>query len=124
MIPSSLRGEYQEGDPQERSDGDVLVGTWYTPTQFVEEARNANHPMDENALEKITKEAIEYVSCNPPKLVSIERKKNLLKAKILAKQLEGQEKKLHDSFSRLDSESGSRKEIITLAKVAGAKWLR
>ena len=98
VIPSSLRGEYQEGDPQERSDGDVLVGTWYTPTQFVEEARNANHPMDENALEKITKEAIEYVSCNPPKLVSIERKKNLLKAKILAKQLEGQEKKLHDSF--------------------------
>jgi hypothetical protein len=75
LIPSSLRGEYQEGDPEERSNGDVLVGTWYTPTQFVKEAQNARHPMDENALEKITKEAIEFVSCNPPELVSIERKK-------------------------------------------------
>ena len=43
--------------------------------------------MDENALEKITKDAIEFVSGNSQELVSIERKKNLLTAKILAKQL-------------------------------------
>ena len=64
----------------------------------MKEAQNARHPMDENALEKITKEAIEFVSCNPPELVSIERKKNLLKAKILAKQLEGQEKTLQNNL--------------------------
>ena len=98
MIPSSFRGECQEGNPQEKSEGDVLVGTWYTPTQFVKEARKANRPMDENALEQITMDAIEYVACNSPELVSIERKKNLLKARILAKQLEGQEKELHDNF--------------------------
>ena len=33
-----------------------------------------------------------------PTRTSIKRKKNLLKAKILAKQLEGQEKKLHENF--------------------------
>ena len=98
VIPSSFKGECQEGNPQERSEGDVLVGTWYTPTQFVKEARKANHPMDENALEQITMDAIGYVACNPPELVSIERKKNLLKARILAKQLEGQEKELHDNL--------------------------
>ena len=75
-----------------------MVGTWHTLMQFVEEARNVTHPMDENALEQITRNAIEYVACNPPELVSIERKKNLLKAKILAKQLEGQETKLHENF--------------------------
>ena len=55
LIPSSQRGECQEGNSQERSEGDVLVGTWYTPMQFVEEARNVTHPMDENALEHITR---------------------------------------------------------------------
>lgn len=54
--------------------------------------------MDENALEKIAKDAIRFVSQSPPELVSIERKKNLLKAKILGKQLEGQEKTLHESL--------------------------
>ena len=98
VIPSSFKGECQEGNPQERSEGDVLVGTWYTPTQFVKEDRKSNHPMDENALEQITMDAIGYVACNPPELVSIERKKNLLKARILAKQLEGQEKELHDNL--------------------------
>ena len=81
------------------------MGTWYTPTQFVNEAQSARHPMDENALEKITKDAIEFVSGNSQELVSIERKKNLLTAKILAKQLEGQEKtpqnNLPDSIAKV-----------------------
>jgi len=117
LIPSSLRGEYQEGDPEERSNGDVLVGTWYTPTQFVNEAQNARHPMDENALEKITKEAIEFVSCNPPELVSIERKKNLLKAKILAKQLEGQEKTLQNNLPGSIAKVVQGKKILLWQKL-------
>ena len=47
-----------------------MVGTWHTLMQFVEEARNVTHPMDENALEQITRNAIEYVACNPPELPS------------------------------------------------------
>ena len=117
VIPSSLRGEYQEGDPEERSNGDILVGTWHTPMQFVNEAQNVQHPMDENALEKITKDAIEFVSRNPPKLVSIERKKNLLKAKILAKQLEGQEKMLHDNLPSSITKVVQGKKILLWQKL-------
>ncbi|CAL1142518.1 unnamed protein product [Cladocopium goreaui] len=100
-----------------RSEGDVLVGTWYTPMQFVEEARNVTHPMDENALEHITRDAIEYVACNSPELVSIERKKNLLKAKILAKQLEGQEKKLHENLPESVEKVVRGKKILLWQKL-------
>ena len=88
------------------------MGTWYTPTQFVKEARRANHPMDENALEQITIDAIEYVAGNSPELVSIERKKNSLKAKILAKKLEGREKELHDNFPDSIEKVVRGKEIL------------
>ena len=71
------------------------MGTWHTPEQFVNRALHSPHPMEENALHQITKDAIEFVAKSPAKLVSIERKKNLLKANIMAKQLEGQEKELH-----------------------------
>ena len=87
--------------------------------QFVEEARNVTHPMDENALEQITRNAIEYVACNPPELVSIERKKNLLKAKILAKQLEGQEKKLHENFPDSIKKVVQGKKILLWQKLFG-----
>ena len=117
-----MGGEYQEGDPEKRSNGDILVGTRHTPTQFVNRAQRAKHLMDENALEKITKDAIKFVSQSPPELVSIERKKNLLKAKILAKQLEGQEKILHEKPPEVCNKSGSRKEDIALAKAAGTEW--
>ena len=69
--------------------------SWWRPG-----THRLKHPMDENALEKITKDAIKFVSQSPPELVSIERKKNLLKAKILAKQLEGQEKILHENLPK------------------------
>ena len=65
-----------------------LVGTWHTPEQFVEKARSVVHPMDESAIEDISKQAIRFVVKSDPKLVSIERRKQFLKAKIKAKQLE------------------------------------
>jgi len=112
LIPSSLREEYQEGDSKNRSSEDILVGTWHTPIQFVSRAQSARHPMDENALQRITNDAIRFVSQNPPELVSIERKKNLLKAKILAKQLEGQEKTLHDGLPKLVEKVVPGKKIL------------
>jgi len=68
--------------------------------------------MDENALEKITKDVIKFVSQSPPELVSIERKKNLLKAKILAKQLEGQEKILHENLPKSVTKVVQGKKIL------------
>ena len=92
LIPSSSRGEYQEGDQTQTTTGEILVGTWHTPEQFVNKALHSSHPMEKNALHKITNDAIDFVAKSSSRLVSIERKKNLLKAKILARQLESQEK--------------------------------
>ena len=75
MIPSSKRGEYQEGDQQQEKAGDILVGTWHTPEQFVNKALQSPHPMEDNALQKITNDAIEFVAKSPARLVSIERKR-------------------------------------------------
>ena len=46
----------------------------------------------------ITRKAIQFVVKSDPKLVSIERKKQLLKAKIKAKQLAKLEQDLHESL--------------------------
>eukprot|EP00435_Cladocopium_sp_Y103_P042438 s2135_g11.t1 len=51
----------------------------------------------EKALKAL--EAIQFVVGNDPRLVEIERKKNLLKAKIRARQLETQERELHRSLA-------------------------
>jgi len=53
IILSSLPGGYQEGDPNERSNDDILVGTWHTPDQFVKKAQGVTHPMDERLWKKL-----------------------------------------------------------------------
>ena len=68
--------------------------------------------MDERALNQITKDAIKFVSKSDPKLVSIERRKNLLKAKILAKQLEGEETSLHKDLPKSVEKVVSDKKIL------------
>ena len=62
--------------------------------------------MDECALEEITKDAIRFVSKSDPRLASVERRKNLLKARIMAKQLEEQEIDLHRNLPESVEESG------------------
>ena len=54
--------------------------------------------MDENAVSNVTKDAIDFIVKSDPKLVSVERRKKLLKAKIKAKQLHNQERDLHNSL--------------------------
>ena len=61
-------------------------------------AKKAKHPMDENALESITLEAISTIVTTDPKLVAIERKKSLLKARITDKQLQQDENLLHSKL--------------------------
>ena len=115
-LPSSFQGECEEealnhkpghsnGECEEEAlnhkpghSNMKLVGTWHTPEQFVEKARHAVHPMDENAVAEVTKRAIDFAERSHPKLVSVERRKQLLKAKIKAKQLEMQEEALHESL--------------------------
>ena len=54
--------------------------------------------MDENAPEKIALEAFDTVVNMDPRLLAIERKKNLLKAKIKEKQMHRDEASLHASL--------------------------
>ena len=73
--------------------------------------------MEENALHKITNDAIEFVAKSSSRLVSIERKKNLLKAKILARQLESQEKELHASLPTSIQKVVQDKKILLWEKL-------
>eukprot|EP00435_Cladocopium_sp_Y103_P060513 s739_g22.t1 len=98
-IPSSQRGKAKEGEDVHLERDQILVGTWHTPEEFVEKALKATHPMEDTAVSRVTLEAIQFVVENDPRLVEIERKKNLLKAKIRAKQLEVREQELHRSLA-------------------------
>eukprot|EP00435_Cladocopium_sp_Y103_P067368 s421_g29.t4 len=73
--------------------------TWHTPEEFVAKALMVTHPMDNTSVSSVTLEAIQFVVGTDPRLVEIERKKNLLKAKIRAKQLEKQEQDFHESLA-------------------------
>ena len=64
LLDSSFQGEWYEEvvqnggkDRHQLQEHQTLklVGTWHTPEQFVEQARVAAHPMDENAVADITR---------------------------------------------------------------------
>ena len=75
------------------------VGFFHTPEQFLSMAKTAAHPMDTaDHIEPVTKEAINFNLKNHPDLVKIERRKNLLQARLMAKQLEAKEKELHSNL--------------------------
>eukprot|EP00435_Cladocopium_sp_Y103_P008852 s4108_g2.t1 len=80
-------------------DGDpnfVKIGVYHTPKQFLSMARTTRHPMDAtDHLEPITRFALDFNLRFSPEVVKLERKKNLLQAKLLTLQLKEQEDKLH-----------------------------
>lgn len=49
-------------------------------------------------IEPVTKDAIQFNLQHHPDLVKLERRKNLLQAKLMSKQLEAEERKLHQGF--------------------------
>eukprot|EP00435_Cladocopium_sp_Y103_P025636 s2471_g6.t1 len=62
-------------------------------------AQQTMHPMDSvDHVEAVTKFAMEFNLQYPPHVIKLERKKNLLQARLLAKQCEQQEKELHASL--------------------------
>lgn len=75
------------------------VGFFHTPEQFLSMANTVAHPMDTaEHIEPITRDAIQFNLQHHPDLVKLERRKNLLQAKLLSKQLAAEESKLHQSF--------------------------
>ena len=85
-----------EGGPKHLQN---KVGYYHSPKQFVSMARQTMHPMDTvEHLEGVTKRAIEYNLTTSPDLIKLNRKKNLLQARIWARMLEEEEKALHAAF--------------------------
>ena len=79
--------------------GKIKVGHFHTPKQFVSLSRKVNHPMDSTEhLEEPTLFSLKFNLTYPSHLVQIERKKNLLQAKIFMKKLESEEVAMHKSF--------------------------
>jgi hypothetical protein len=61
--------------------------------------------------------ATRFAAKSNPRLVSIERRKNLLKAKIMARQLEEQERVLHGSLPESVEKVVSGKKILLWQKL-------
>ena len=62
-------------------------------------ARKAQHPMDSTEhLEEVTRSALDFVCKYPKYVVELERRKNLLQAKLQAVKLEAEERRLHMSM--------------------------
>ena len=79
--------------------GKIKVGYFHTPKQFVSLSRQVKHPMDSTEhLEEPTLFLLKFNLTYPMHLVQIERKKNILQAKILLKKLESEELEMHKSF--------------------------
>ena len=77
----------------------VKYGIYHTPKQFLSMAAKVKHPMDSTEhLEDATKWALDFVFKYPAHLIKLERRKNLLQAKLLAAKLAEDEKTLHQSF--------------------------
>ena len=79
--------------------GKIKVGYFHTPKQFVSLSKKVNHPMDSTEhLEEPTLFSLKFNLTYPMHLVQIERKKNILQAKILLKKLEGEEIEMHKNL--------------------------
>ena len=77
----------------------VKYGVYHTPKQFLSRAHHVQHPMDStDHLESVTKFALDFVFQYPGHVVKLERKKNLLQARLMAIKLADSEQKLHDSL--------------------------
>ena len=77
----------------------IKVGFWLNPQQHVQQAIKLEHPVDvANPVDEVA--ALSVAACMdiPKRELMHQRKLNLLKAKLLVKQLDQKEAELHDSF--------------------------
>ena len=94
---------HQGGESEEKGDindqklsEQNKIGHFHSPKQFVSMAKLVQHPMDSvEQLEEATLFSMRYNLQKSQDLIKLERKKNLLQAKILARQLENDERQLH-----------------------------
>lgn len=93
--------EEETSGPRMFSSDTVKVGHFHTPKQFISMAKTVEHPMDAvEHLEDATLFSLDFNLRYPMHLTKIERKKNLLQAKIMARKLEQDEKALHSGLPK------------------------
>ena len=96
------RGGIDREEKEEAMDNladKVKIGYLHTPQQFVSMAMNSRHPMDSvEHLEEVTVAALHFNLHYPMELVKVERKKNLLYAKMWAKKQAMAEVELHSKL--------------------------
>ncbi|CAK9014200.1 Uncharacterized protein SCF082_LOCUS12246 [Durusdinium trenchii] len=115
LLPPGSHGG--KGPEEHEPPNSRRVGIFHTPEEFVAKAMIAKHPMDERGIERITLEAVDFVKNSDPKLVDIERKKNILKARTLAKRLEAEESALHKNLDPAVQKVVQDKKILLWKKL-------
>ena len=87
--PTEFREEKQSKtgtEGAERATDLHRVGFFHTPEQFLSVAKTVAHPMHTaDHIQPITRDALQFNLQHHPDLVKLERRKNLLQAKLLSK---------------------------------------
>ena len=105
-LVSESTGTTQSGQYQK-------VGVFHSPKQFLSMARSVQHPMDSlDHLEAVTRYALQFNLKHPQHVVKLERKKNLLHAKLLKLKLAPMEKALHDEMPASVAKVVADKQIL------------
>ncbi|CAJ1338598.1 unnamed protein product [Effrenium voratum] len=89
QLPPNVGGEAEDAAPALSSLADtVKLGFYHTPKQFLAMAMGVQHPMDtSHHVESPTSYALSFVLKHSDEVVKLERKKNLLPARLMAKRL-------------------------------------
>eukprot|EP00435_Cladocopium_sp_Y103_P027118 s386_g6.t1 len=106
LLPPHFSGEC---GPEESSNMDInntdslassaKYGVYHTPKQFLSRAERVQHSMDAtDHLEDVTKYAMDFNFRYPAEVVMLERRKNLLQAKLMSVKLAGDETALHSTM--------------------------
>lgn len=122
LLPPHLGGEYQEESATEENNSTTngaearklaRMGFYHTPKQFLSMAKEVLHPMDStNHLGAPTAFALECNLRYEHRLIKLERKKNLLQAKLLVAKNKEDEKRLHDELPESLSKVLEGKQLL------------
>ena len=107
LLPPHFQGAMECDEGTNETDGQATrplaevqkCGIYHNPKQFLSMAEKAVHPMDSaDHLEGVTKYALDFVFKYPAHVVKLERRKNLLQAKLLGLKLADEERALHSTL--------------------------
>lgn len=97
---------------------ETKFGHYHSPKQFLSRAKTVSHPMDaSDHLHEVTRYALDFNFRYPDHVVKLERKKNLLQAKLWAKQLEESERVFQDGLPSCVAKVLKGKKVLLWEKL-------